>query len=159
MQGLFAAVMIPQGFGLIRDLFPPDEMGKAFAAMFGPAIGLSTILGPVVAGLLVDADLFGTGWRMIFLINLPFGAFALVAARAALPARRRPAAAGTRLDVSAPRSPPPACSLLVFPLVQGRELGWPAWTLALLVARCRARRRSSCTSAAAAAQGAPRWSS
>jgi hypothetical protein len=43
-QGLFAAVMIPQCFGLIRDLFPPQDIGKAFAA-FGPVIGLSTVIG------------------------------------------------------------------------------------------------------------------
>ena len=49
LQGLAAAVMIPQTFGLIRDIFGPAEIGKAFAA-FGPAIGLSTVLGPVVAG-------------------------------------------------------------------------------------------------------------
>jgi MFS family permease len=50
-QGLFAAVMIPQCFGLVRDLFPPQEMGKAFA-LFGPVIGLSTILGPIVRAFL-----------------------------------------------------------------------------------------------------------
>jgi MFS family permease len=49
LQGLAAAVMIPQTFGLIRDIFGPADIGKAFAA-FGPAIGLSTVLGPVVAG-------------------------------------------------------------------------------------------------------------
>jgi MFS family permease len=56
VQGLFGAVMIPQGFGLLRDLFPPQEIGKAFAA-FGPVIGLATIVGPIVAGLLIDADI------------------------------------------------------------------------------------------------------
>ena len=49
LQGLAAAVMVPQSFGLIRDVFPPQQIGKAFAAM-GPVIGLSTVLGPVVAG-------------------------------------------------------------------------------------------------------------
>ena len=58
LQGLFGAVMVPQGFGLIRDLFPPREIGKAFGAL-GPVIGLSTILGPIVAGVLIDADLVG----------------------------------------------------------------------------------------------------
>src|SRR6266702_5967809 len=61
VQGLVAALMVPQGFGLIKELFPGKEMSKAFA-IFGPAIGLSTILGPVVAGALVNANLFGTSW-------------------------------------------------------------------------------------------------
>lgn len=132
LQGLFAAVMIPQGFGLIRDLFPPDKIGKAFGAL-GPVIGLSTILGPVVAGLLIDADLFGTGWRMIFLINLPLGAFALVAGLKALPTGR-PAARSTRLDIPGALLAGTAMFMLVFPLVQGRELGWPTWVKAVLVA-------------------------
>ena len=48
LQGAAAAMLIPQTFGLIRDIFGPDQVGKAFAA-FGPCIGLSTVLGPVVA--------------------------------------------------------------------------------------------------------------
>src|SRR5215467_14451634 len=85
LQGLFGAVMVPQAFGLIRDLFPPKEIGKAFGAL-GPVIGLSTILGPIVAGVLIDADVAGTGWRAVFLINVPIGAFAFLAGRAGLPA-------------------------------------------------------------------------
>jgi len=130
LQGLCAAVMIPQAFGLVRDLFPPREIGKAFAA-FGPVIGGSTILGPVVAGLLVDADLFGSGWRMIFLINVPLGLFALLAGVRALPAVA-PAARDTRLDLTGAVLAGVGMFLLVYPLVQGREQGWPAWTLAML---------------------------
>ncbi|MDT0445216.1 MFS transporter [Streptomyces johnsoniae] len=127
-QGLFGAVMIPQAFGLIRDLFPPREIGKAFGAL-GPVIGLSTILGPVVAGLLVDADVLGTGWRMVFLINLPIGAFTLLAGSAALPRGRR--RRDVRLDVTGALVAGAAIFLLVHPLVQGRELGWPAWLFAV----------------------------
>ncbi|MEU8121371.1 MFS transporter [Spirillospora sp. NPDC049024] len=128
-QGLCAAVMVPQGFGLIRDLFGRDT-GKAFA-LFGPVIGLATILGPVVAGLLIDADLFGTGWRAIFLVNVPVGAYALAVGARALPA---PAAADRSggLDGAGMLLGGLGMSMLVYPLVQGRELGWPAWSLALL---------------------------
>ncbi|NUR85803.1 MAG: MFS transporter [Nonomuraea sp.] len=132
VQGLFGAVMIPQGFGLIRDLFPPAELGKAFGA-FGPVIGLATILGPVVAGVLVDADVFGTGWRMIFLINLPLGAYALAVGARVLPAV--PASGrSTRLDLGGALLAGVAMLLLIFPLVQGRELGWPVWTLVMMAA-------------------------
>jgi EmrB/QacA subfamily drug resistance transporter len=133
LQGLFGAVMIPQGFGLIRDLFPPREIGKAFAAL-GPVIGLSTVLGPIVAGLLVDADLFGLGWRAVFAINVPLGAFAIVAGRIALPvAPTNRAGRPTRLDVRGAVMAGAGMFLLVFPLVQGRDLGWPVWSLAMLV--------------------------
>ncbi|MFD8499770.1 MFS transporter [Amycolatopsis sp. NPDC059657] len=131
LQGAFGAVMVPQSFGLMRELFGAD-VGKAFA-LLGPVIGLATVLGPVVAGLLVDADLFGTGWRMIFLINVPLGAFALVVGSRVLPASE-PAARGQRLDVRGAVLAAAGMFLLVFPLTQGHELGWPAWTLALLAA-------------------------
>src|SRR6478609_5420596 len=72
LQGLTAAVMVPQCFGLIREMFPGDRIAKPFAAM-GPAIGLSTVMGPVVAGLLLQADVLGTGWRSLFLLNVPVG--------------------------------------------------------------------------------------
>jgi EmrB/QacA subfamily drug resistance transporter len=130
LQGLFGAAMIPQGFGLIRDLFPPQEIGKAFGT-FGPIIGLSTILGPVVAGVLVNADIAGTGWRMVFGINLPLGAFALIAGLKALPASS--GSGDRRLDGTGALLGALGMALVVYPLVQGRELGWPLWTVAMLV--------------------------
>src|SRR6478609_11429647 len=57
LQGAFAAVMIPQGFGILRQVFPPDEIHKAFG-LFGPVIGLSAVAGPVIGGALTDGDLF-----------------------------------------------------------------------------------------------------
>jgi EmrB/QacA subfamily drug resistance transporter len=127
-QGLFAAVMVPQCFGLIRDLFSPQDMAKAFG-IFGPAIGLATILGPVISGLLTEA----AGWRSIFLINLPLGAYVLIMGRKALPSRK-PVSASKSLDVAGMLMAGAGMFLLVYPLVQGREIGWPAWTLAMLAA-------------------------
>lgn len=125
IQGLFGAVMIPQGFGLMRDLFPPQELGKAFGAL-GPVIGLSTIAGPIVAGTLIDANLFGTGWRMVFGINVPLAAFALLGGLKALPKVAR-SGRTLRLDGIGALLAGIGMFLLVYPLVQGRELGWPSW--------------------------------
>ena len=72
LQAVFGAMMTPQVFGLIRDLFPPAEMGKAWG-VFGPVMGLSAVIGPIVGGTLVDADLFGSGWRAIFVVNCRSG--------------------------------------------------------------------------------------
>lgn len=132
VQGACGAVMLPQGFGLTRDLFGPAETKKAWS-IFGPMMGLSAVLGPVVAGVLIHADLFGTGWRMIFGINLPIGALALFMGAKYLP-DVTPTARGTRLDTVGVLLAGAGAFLLVFPLVQGRELGWPAWTLVMLVA-------------------------
>src|ERR1700687_4559709 len=71
-QGLLAAAMLPQVFGLIRDLFEAHEMGKAFA-VYGPVMGLSAVLGPIAAGGLISLNLSGLGWRAIFLVNVPVG--------------------------------------------------------------------------------------
>lgn len=130
VQGLSAAAMTPQCFGLIRDIFPPAQMGKAFAAL-GPVIGLSTVAGPVVAGLLIRADLFGTDWRALFLINLPMGAFALVLAAKMVPTGHVRRAA-VRLDGVGTLLLAAASFLLVFPLVDGRALGWPTWIWGVL---------------------------
>ncbi|WP_435643726.1 MFS transporter [Streptomyces sp. H49] len=130
-QGLFGAVMLPQGLGMIKEMFPPKESQKAFG-MFGPVMGLSAVGGPILAGWLVDADYFGTGWRMIFLINLPLGAAAFLGALRYLPRGR----SGSRPDLDIPGMllVSLAALLIIFPLVQGREYGWPVWTFVMMAA-------------------------
>jgi EmrB/QacA subfamily drug resistance transporter len=130
LQGAFGAVMLPQGFGIMRDLFPPAEMSKAWG-VFGPAMSMSAILGPIVGGLLIGADVLGTGWRMIFLVNLPIGATGLIVGARFLP-DVAPAVRSARLDGVGVALAATAAFMLVYPLVQGRDLGWPAWTLLML---------------------------
>jgi EmrB/QacA subfamily drug resistance transporter len=130
LQGLFGAVMIPQGLALIKAAFPPDEIGKAFAA-FGPIMGLSAVAGPIVAGVLLDADLWGTGWRMIFFINLPLGVAAVLGAIKYMPVLR-PTDRSARLDPLGTVLLTAASAALIYPLVQGHELDWPAWTFAMM---------------------------
>src|ERR1700760_4040720 len=64
LQGAVAALMVPQGFGLIRELFGDEGQQKAFG-VFGPIMGLAAIAGPLVGGSLVNLDILGTGWRAI----------------------------------------------------------------------------------------------
>lgn len=130
VQGLFGAAMIPQGLALIKDAFPPAELGKAFTA-FGPVMGLSAVLGPVIAGLLLHADLFGTGWRMIFLINVPIGVAAFAGALRYMPRLRLPGQP-VRIDPLGVVLVTAASALLIYPLVEGHDLGWPAWTFAMM---------------------------
>ncbi|WP_066362878.1 MFS transporter [Herbidospora mongoliensis] len=131
LQGLFAAVMLPQGLGMIREMFPPAEMGKAFG-MFGPVMGLASVGGPILAGFLIDADFFGTGWRMIFLINLPIGLLALAGGLRYLPESKSPNPPS--LDLLGVVFASAAGLLIVFPLVQGREHDWPAWAFVMMAA-------------------------
>jgi EmrB/QacA subfamily drug resistance transporter len=130
-QGAAAALLIPQGLGIIRDVFAPAEQGRAFA-VFGPVIGLSAVLGPIIGGVLVSLDAFGTGWRLIFLVNLPLAVAAAIGAARIMPESRaprapRPDGLGTLLSAA-------AMGLLIYPLIQGREAGWPAWTYLMMAA-------------------------
>ncbi|GAA2789809.1 DHA2 family efflux MFS transporter permease subunit [Kribbella solani] len=128
-QGLLGAVMIPQGFAILKAIFPAEELGKAFA-MFGPVMGLSAVAGPILAGVLIDANWLGAGWRTIFFINLPIGLAALVGALRFMPEVKTPGA--SRLDALGVLLVSAASGLLIYPLVQGRELGWPLWTILML---------------------------
>jgi MFS family permease len=105
-------------------------MGKVWG-VFGPVMGLSAVIGPIVGGTLVDADLFGTGWRAIFAVDVPIGAATAVIAAKHIPGRAT-AARSTRLDLPGVALAGIGTLMLVFPLVQGRELGWPTWTKLLL---------------------------
>ena len=130
-QGGAAALLIPQGLGIIRDTFAPAEQGSAFA-IFGPVIGLSAVLGPIIGGALVDANLFGSGWRLIFFVNLPLGLIAALGAARLMPESRAPNA--PRLDLVGTVLAALGMGLLIYPLIQGREAGWPAWTYLMVAA-------------------------
>ncbi|MFF4761030.1 MFS transporter [Streptomyces sp. NPDC001292] len=130
LQGLFGALMIPQGLGMIKEIFPPREAGTAFGAL-GPVMGLSAVAGPILAGWLIDLDLFGWSWRAIFAINVPVGILAGLAGLVLLPASRP--ARGSRVDLVGGAIASVAMVLLIYPLIQGRELGWPWWTYLLMV--------------------------
>jgi EmrB/QacA subfamily drug resistance transporter len=131
LQGAFGALLIPQGLGIIKAVFPPKELGGAFGA-FGPAMGLAAVGGPILAGWLVAADLLGTGWRMVFLINIPMGLIGLAGALRFMPESK--ASRRVTLDPVGVALISGASLALIYPLVQGRELGWPAWTFGLMAA-------------------------
>ncbi len=130
LQGGFGALMIPQGFGMLKEVFAEDEMTKVFGA-FGPMMGLSMLAAPILAGALVEADLWGIGWRLVFLINVPIGIVAFAGAVRVLP--RTVAHPGLRLDGVGMVLIGVALTAIIYPLIQGRTDGWPAWTFVSLV--------------------------
>ncbi|MFF3431266.1 MFS transporter [Streptomyces sp. NPDC002602] len=125
LQGTAGAMLLPQGLGLLRENFSGAELAKVFG-IFGPVLGLGGIIGPVLGGALVSADLFGLGWRLIFLVNLPIGIAALVVAVKVVP--RKPGDRAVTVDGVGAALIVTACALLVLPLNQGQEAGWPLWT-------------------------------
>jgi EmrB/QacA subfamily drug resistance transporter len=131
LQGLMGAIMFPQILSVIQVTFPPRERGTAFG-MFGATIGLATITGPLVGGLLINADLLGLQWRPIFLVNVPIGIAALAVATRFLVESRAPRA--LRPDPVGVVIVTAGLLLLVYPLVQGRDLDWPLWTFVSMAA-------------------------
>jgi EmrB/QacA subfamily drug resistance transporter len=131
LQGLMGAVMFPQILSVIQVTFPPRERAGAFG-MFGATIGLATITGPLVGGLLIEADLLGLEWRPIFLVNVPIGVAALLVASRFLVESKAPRA--LRLDPVGVAIVIAGLLLLVYPLVQGRDLDWPLWTFLSMAA-------------------------
>ncbi|MGH3493357.1 MAG: DHA2 family efflux MFS transporter permease subunit [Sciscionella sp.] len=77
LQGVAGGVLNPQVIGMIQQLFRGRERGKAFG-LFGAVIGISTAIGPVVGGLLIQWSNPTSGWRWVFYVNLPIGLLALV---------------------------------------------------------------------------------
>jgi MFS family permease len=127
-QGAAAAFMVPQVLSLIQHCFAGAERTRALS-QYSAVLSLGVAAGQVLGGLLVTADLAGATWRPVFLVNVPFGAVLLVAARRQLPDLR----VGARtFDLPGVASLAVAMTLLVVPLVLGREMGWPAWSLASL---------------------------
>jgi EmrB/QacA subfamily drug resistance transporter len=131
LQGGMAALMIPQVLSFIQVEFPAAERARAFA-VYGMTFALGGVSGPLLGGLLTQADLFGLGWRPIFLVNLPVGILALVGAALLLRESRAPRS--PRLDPVGTLLVTAGLLALLYPLVQGHDLGWPAWTYALMAA-------------------------
>jgi EmrB/QacA subfamily drug resistance transporter len=125
LQGAMAALMVPQVMSMMQVMYPPEERGQV-NGLFGGMAGIAASLGPVIGGLLIKANIFGLDWRPIFLINIPVGLFALWAAPKYLPPGK--SAHPLKLDIVGTGIVMLALALIVFPLIQGRELGWPAWT-------------------------------
>jgi EmrB/QacA subfamily drug resistance transporter len=125
LQGAAAAVMVPQMLALINVLFPIHERARAMAA-FGATIGLGSVAGQVLGGVLLDLNLFGWGWRTIFFINVPIGLGAAFLAARWLPSTK--SGQRQKLDPVGAIGISAALALFLIPLTVGRPEGWPLWT-------------------------------
>lgn len=124
VQGVFGAMMIPQVLSIIQVLFKPKERSGVFGAL-GFISGLAAVAGPLLGGILVTQNAFGLGWRSVFVINLPVGVLLFIAAVVYIPESR--AATRARLDILGVVLISATLFVLVFGLIEGRELDWPIW--------------------------------
>lgn len=130
LQGATGAILFPQVYTLLRVMYDDAGRRRAFG-LLGMTLGLAAIVGQVFGGLIVESDLFGLGWRIIFLINLPIGIIALLSARI-IPESRSCDAMG--VDWPGIGLATAGLLLLLLPLLEGPNLGWPLWTWASMAA-------------------------
>ncbi len=131
LQGFTAGMMAAQTLAIIATTFPPAQRGRVFG-IYGATIGMATILGPTLGGALISWNVLGLQWRAIFLVNVPFGIVALVFGYRNLLQSR--SATAQRLDIPGVLLSAVGLFLLVYPLAEGRERGWPLWLVLMAVA-------------------------
>jgi MFS family permease len=124
VQGAAAAVMVPQIISVIQMRFVGRARAKALSA-YAVVLSVGSVAGLVVGGILVSANLFGTGWRPVFLVNVPIGIVLAFLVPRLVPADQ--ARGSRRLDLRGLLVAAPSVVLIVLPLVLGHELHWPAW--------------------------------
>jgi MFS family permease len=132
LQGVSAAMLVPQVLGSIRALFPSDsELARALS-FYGMMMGLAASIGQFAGGALVEWSPFDWGWRTVFLAKLPVGIPVMLAAWLLVP--ETSASRRQRLDFGGALLVSLTLACLVLPLSEGRQQGWPAWTIAMLAA-------------------------
>jgi EmrB/QacA subfamily drug resistance transporter len=129
LQGAMAALMVPQVMSLMQVMYKPKERGPIMG-IFGALAGVAASLGPVIGGILIHFNIAGLEWRPIFLINIPVGLAVLYFAGRFLPEGKSPHP--LKLDIVGTFLIMIAMFLLVFPLIEGRELDWPAWIFVMM---------------------------
>ncbi|WP_067886100.1 MFS transporter [Actinomadura chibensis] len=136
LQGVGAALLTPQVMSMIQRNFTGAARARALG-VYSAVIAGGVVVGQAAGGLLVSADLLGTGWRTVFLVNVPIGVALLLASPRVLPADDVPprtASVREELDLPGLLTLAPAVLLFVVPLIMGHELGWPLWGWASLAA-------------------------
>lgn len=131
LQGATGALMVPQVLALITGVFPAAERPRALG-WFGVVTGVGAVAGQVLGGALLQADVLGLGWRVIFLVNVPIGVGAVLCGLRLLPHRAPGRTA--RLDPVGAVVIPVALALALVPLALGRSQHWPVWAWACLAA-------------------------
>jgi len=131
IQGGFGALMIPQGISILMATFSRKQLPRAFG-VFGPAMGVSAVLGPIIAGFIISADIAGLDWRPVFLINIFLGLIGLVAAVKLLP-HDQPTSHKS-IDAIGATLLGAAMLALIFGLIEGSTDGWTALPIVCVVA-------------------------
>jgi len=129
VQGGAAALLIPQVLATFHHTLEGERKARALA-LYGATSGIAAVIGQIVGGLLVSADIDGSSWRPIFLVNVPVGILVLLIAGRIVPATRSARPVG--IDLPGTLLFAGTLIALLTPLTEGHSLGWPWWTWLLL---------------------------
>jgi EmrB/QacA subfamily drug resistance transporter len=125
VQGLAAALISPNVLAIIGVVYRGPERLRAIT-VYGMVLGFAALGAQLIGGLLMYADLGGLGWRSVFLINLPVGIVAMLAARRFVPESRTQAL--KHIDLVGTVLITVGLAAVLLPIVEGRQQGWPMWT-------------------------------
>ena len=128
LSGVAAGVMFPQVISIIQSSFDIASRRRLFG-LYGTTIGVATVAGPLIGGLLIRADLAHLSWRLIFYVNVPIGVYALATGAVNLPETK---AGKAGLDLLGGFLSAAGTAMLVMGLLLGHQLGWPVWLKAEL---------------------------
>ena len=131
VQGVGGALMYPQVLAIIQINFSGNERARALG-IFGSVIGIAAVAGQILGGTILALDIWNLEWRPIFLVNVPLALGTIIAALFILPKDEHHDAVG--LDWGGVALITTALLMLIVPLLEGRELGWPIWMWASLIA-------------------------
>ena len=131
VQGAGAAAMIPQVLSLIQRSYTGSARARPMR-LYAAVLAGGAVAGQVVGGVLVSANLLGSTWRPVFLLNVPIGVILFLAGLRSLP--RAPGEPGRSLDLAGVATLTPAVLALILPLVLGQSEHWPVWGWACLAA-------------------------
>jgi len=128
-QGISAAFMVPQGISYIQVLFQDQKSRTKALGIYGSIAGAASVIGQFLGGVLPEIHSFVEGWRLLFLINVPIGIIAIGLSikyieNTVVVRTQKFDSLGAALLVL-------TLACFIYPIVQGRELGWPIWIFIL----------------------------
>jgi EmrB/QacA subfamily drug resistance transporter len=129
IQGATAALLVPQVLATFHHTLEHERKARALA-LYGATSGIAAVVGQLVGGLLVSADIAGASWRPIFLVNVPIGLVVIVVASRIVPNTRSDHPVG--IDLPGTVLFAATLTAVLIPLTEGHSLGWPWWTWAMI---------------------------
>ena len=131
IQGISAAFMVPQGVAFMPDLFPDAKQRIKMLGVYGSIAGIASVVGQFLGGLIPDIAIIPESWRLIFLINVPVGLTAIILGFKYL--KESPSKVAQKFDFTGGLLLTVTLTAFIYPLIQGRALDWPLWSIGLLI--------------------------